>query len=131
MFNELVSEEMNWIWYCASLITGVESLDTNMNDDSSGTFLDNLVDVHEKHNPLSVAEHIEQVSIINKLLMALDKNSRDIIVMYYGLAGQPRLNYVEIGKIYNLSDDCIQQRQKKAMAKMRIRAKVLNINFEF
>jgi RNA polymerase sigma factor (sigma-70 family) len=52
---------------------------------------------------------------IEKALHSMSEQRRDVIVLYYGWSGEPSMSYAEIGEIWGVSRQRIQQIQKEAL----------------
>ena len=94
----------------------VMSLNQPLNDDNDDT-LENVI-------PLSteIYENIEREQMKEQLLEVLDilsERERKVIKMRYGLGGYRIFTYQEIASIFNVSFQCIQQNELKALHKIK------------
>jgi len=71
---------------------------------------------------------ISQRTLIEKMLDKLDKEAQTIVIMYYGLRGNPSHTYEELAAKMKCSKQRIHQQHKKIIAKLRIYLKEVGVS---
>jgi RNA polymerase sigma factor (sigma-70 family) len=101
------------------------SLNITINENEDSQLLDFIRDKR-----VSVEKEVERKVQLDTIILHLNKvgNIRDIAVMklYYGLDGFPEMNYREIGKIFKVSSNAIEERVKKIIKKIKKEIEVEN-----
>lgn len=92
-------------------------------EDDSGT-LEEVVADDEVNNPMLKYAHKLLIQKLYEVLETLPERERSIIVMRFGLYGQPRLPLNEISARVNLTRERVRQLEKKVLETLRSPSKI-------
>ncbi|MEO0179907.1 MAG: RNA polymerase sigma factor RpoD/SigA [candidate division WOR-3 bacterium] len=95
------------------------SLDMPVGKDERDTTLGDVLEQAALPSPDEIYEAEEMREILLRLLHRLDKKERNILVLYFGLEGQPQKTLEEIGEIFNISRERVRQIKDRAIEKLR------------
>ena len=100
------------------------SLQSALNDDDDSGTLEDIVADDETNNPMAKYAHKVLFQKLYEVLETLPERERKIIVMRFGLYGQPRLPLNEISARVNLTRERVRQLEKKVLETLRSPSKI-------
>lgn len=96
----------------------VMSLDTPFQTDTTQALKDKLADPEQTTPDVTFLQNMMQDEITGAL-DDLDTREREIVCLYFGLAGLPQMTLVEIGRRFQLSRERIRQIKAHALRKLK------------
>lgn len=118
--SELI-RELGWDSFEVSLLIQIERDTKSLDYSSPGTTEDNCISrsIQSRiESPVVAAESRELQKIIFKVLSILDKRSRGILILRFGLNGEVPCTLEEVGKKYGVTRERIRQLELKALNKI-------------
>lgn len=107
-----------------SSISSIYSIDVSNGENGTGDgqnlMLGNILkDDEETTSPLNILCKMELLTLLNKWLLVLDDQEKNIITLRYGLNNERQQTLNEIGLIFNLTKERIRQIEVKAVKKLK------------
>lgn len=100
------------------------SLQSALGEDEDSGMLEDIVADDETNNPMARYAHKVLFQKLYEVLETLPERERNIIVMRFGLYGQPRLPLNEISAKVNLTRERVRQLEKKVLETLRSPSKI-------
>jgi len=127
---EIMDEDIYKISMLLRNSNKVASLDASLsgdNDDDSGFSLYNIISLNEENNIDSLMDKDSLLKDLETVLSTINPRQKEIILMYYGLLGYPKMTLEEIGEYFNLTRERVRQIKDTGikMLRHRSRSKVL------
>ena len=127
--SEMMEEDVKKISTLIRVSKKHSSLDAPIkNDDDSGSSTLNDLIILEEENNIEMFMDKESLSTdIETVISTLKLRQREIVCMYYGLMGYPKMTLEEIGEYYELTRERVRQIKDAAIRvlKHRSRSKIL------
>jgi len=127
--SEIMQEDVRKISTLLRISKKHSSLDAPLlNDEESGSnTLSDIVHVDEENNIEMIMEEESLYTDIKSVISTLKIRQKDILCMYYGLLGYPKMTLEEIGEYYELTRERVRQIKDSAIRvlKHRSRSKIL------
>jgi RNA polymerase sporulation-specific sigma factor len=95
------------------------SLDEPIDQDGDGNSLALMDILSTTDSSLESVEQNDCYRVIRQTLHLLEPREKEIIILRYGLTGQPPLTQREVAKKYNISRSYVSRIEKRALKKLR------------
>lgn len=109
-------------WYIAYKPTSLD-MEIGQNDDFK---LSDIITDYEETDQKILDE--ENIDTLNKLLSLLDPREKDVLIKRLGLFGQEKMKQIEVAKEYGVTGTTIGQVERRAMRRLKVRARKINFN---
>ncbi len=127
--SEIVQEDVRKISALLRVSKKHSSLDSPiLNDEENGSnTLGDIIHLDEESNIEKIMEEDSLHTDIKSVISTLKVRQKDILCMYYGLLGYPKMTLEEIGDYYELTRERVRQIKDSAIRvlKHRSRSKIL------
>ena len=100
------------------------SLQSALNEDDDSGTLEDVVADDDTSNPMAKYAHKVLIQKLYEVIETLPERERSIIVMRFGLYGQPRLPLNEISARVGLTRERVRQLEKKVLETLRSPSKI-------
>lgn len=97
---------------------GIVSLDETFGDDDKNSLMEIMPD-ESQESPDSLVMRNSLRDDIEEALETLDAREQEVIRLYFGLDGTPKMTLEEIGSKFGLTRERIRQIKEKALSKLR------------
>lgn len=118
--EEELARELGWslvdVFFILRIQQDAQSLDDSTNDDTRWRLHERMARAND--SPTANAEKRELSSVIGQVLDTLDKRSRKILVMRFGLRGGKPRTLEQVGRKFGITRERIRQIEKKALQKI-------------
>ncbi len=118
--EEELARELGWslvdVFFILRIQQDAQSLDDSKNDDTRLRLHERIPSRND--SPTANAEKRELSSVIGQVLDTLDKRSRKILIMRFGLMGRKPRTLEQVGRKFGITRERIRQIEKKALQRI-------------
>ena len=113
--------------YLLKIIKEPISLETPIGDDEEGSSLGDLVEDEFALSPVDAAIHANREEQTRNVLATLTPREEKILRMRFGISQRNNATLEEVGKLFAVTRERIRQIETRALRKLRISARSLNL----
>ena len=113
--------------YILKIIKEPISLETPIGEDEEGSSLGDLVEDEVAISPLEAAIHANRDEQTRNVLATLTPREEQILRMRFGISRRSDATLEEVGKLFAVTRERIRQIEARALRKLRITARSLNL----